>query len=137
MAENQPLRVAVGLLQRGNLYLLGKRPAGKDHAGLWEFPGGKFEPGESLLQALTRELREELDIQLQGCQMVTIQEHDYGGYRVQLEIARATGWLGQPQARVHDQLGWFSLPQIARLELPAANYAILDLLQSAELASAR
>ncbi len=131
------LQVAVGLIQQGDCYLLGKRPAGKNHAGKWEFPGGKFEAGENLQQALARELKEELGIQVESCQPLAVHHHDYGDYSVQLELARVGRWLGQAEALEHSELGWFKLAQMASLELPSANYAIVELLQQLERANSR
>lgn len=132
----QPLRVAVGLIEQEGRYLLGKRPAGKDQAGKWEFPGGKFEAGEGLHQALTRELHEELGIDVLQSVPLANHRHAYPGFEVILEVAYVTRWQGEPRALEHDALGWFSLEEIALLELPQANYALLPMIQAGSSISA-
>lgn len=127
---NKSLRVAVGVLRRDDTYLLGQRPSSKDHAGKWEFPGGKFESGETLSAALSRELQEELGIRSGRITPLFLHSHDYGGYRVDLDVALVEDWQGEPRAIEHQSLGWFYLEEIEGMELPEANYALVRQLKA-------
>ncbi|HXF47748.1 MAG TPA: NUDIX domain-containing protein [Burkholderiaceae bacterium] len=114
--------VAVGVLLRDDgSVLLADRPAGKPYAGYWEFPGGKIESGESVTQALARELREELGVEIDTPAPWVTFEYDYPHARVRLHFARVYRWRGAPHAREGQRLGFFApggeLPQPL---LPAA-----------------
>ena len=127
--------VAAGLILRADgKLLLGQRPEGKPWAGWWELPGGKLEPGETVLQALARELDEELGIQVtQACPWVTY-VHAYPHTTVRLAFCHVTGWTGEPQGRENQQLRWVdpahadvvgellpaTLPPLRWLQLPTA-----------------
>jgi len=90
--------VAVGVLIRADgAVLMADRPAGKPYAGYWEFPGGKIEDGETVEQALARELAEELGIRVQGSLPWTVLEHDYPHAYVRLHFRRVYRWRGEPQ----------------------------------------
>jgi 8-oxo-dGTP diphosphatase len=78
-------------------YLLAQRPPGKAYAGYWEFPGGKVEPGETLLAALKREIREELDIEVLAATPWLTRRHVYEHASVELHFFRVTAWRGQPR----------------------------------------
>lgn len=116
------LEVAVGILERGDgAVLFGQRRVGKPYAGWWEFPGGKLEPGESVEQALARELREELGIEIERSFPWVIREHVYPHAHVRLSFRRVAQWRGAPHARERQALAWRfpSSPGLAPL-LPAA-----------------
>lgn len=92
-------QVAVGVLVRADgAVLLADRPAGKPYAGYWEFPGGKIEPGESVEQALARELAEELGVQVRGSLPWTVIEYDYPHAYVRLHFRRIFDWDGAPRS---------------------------------------
>jgi len=91
--------VAVGVLIRADgAVLMADRPAGKPYAGYWEFPGGKIEPGETVAQALERELAEELGVRVHASLPWTVIEHDYPHAYVRLHFRRVYRWEGEPQA---------------------------------------
>jgi len=103
--------VAVGVLVRPDgCFLLTSRPAGKVYAGYWEFPGGKFEAGESVEQALQRELLEELDIQTGIIQRWRQELVDYPHALVRLHFCKVLSWSGELQMRESQQASWQSLP---------------------------
>jgi 8-oxo-dGTP diphosphatase len=108
-AGREPVDVAVGVLIRPDgRFLLASRPAGKPYAGYWEFPGGKLEPGESVEQALTRELHEELGIDLGLVCRWVVRVFDYPHARVRLHFCRVFDWSGELHAREAQQYGFFS-----------------------------
>ncbi|MEY3502459.1 MAG: hypothetical protein RL763_527 [Pseudomonadota bacterium] len=99
------VQVAVGVLIRPDGYfLLTTRPAGKDYAGYWEFPGGKLEQGETVAQALTRELREELGIEVTQCLAWQSECIDYPHALVQLHFYKVLAWQGELE------FAWEQLP---------------------------
>ena len=111
MTQNTPTRkvteVAVGVIfnQEGE-FLLAKRPKGKPYEDYWEFPGGKLEQGESVHQALARELREELGIEISGSQAWEMIEHDYPHAYVRLHLCLVKDWTGQAQGLEGQELHW-------------------------------
>ncbi len=99
--------VAVGILIRADgAVLFGQRRAGKPYAGWWEFPGGKLEAGESVEQALARELREELGIETIRSHPWVVREHVYPHAHVRLHFHRIVEWRGTPRAREGQALAW-------------------------------
>lgn len=102
-----PLEVAVAVLIRvDGRVLLARRPADKVYAGYWEFPGGKVEPGESVRDALARELREELAIEVERAYPWTTQVYTYPHATVRLHFQRVLAWRGEPHPVEHDGLSW-------------------------------
>ena len=104
--------VAVGVLLRPDgTVLLGNRPEDKPWPGWWELPGGKLEPGESVMQALARELHEELGIQIHTATPWVTYVHTYPTTTVRLAFCRVTGWDGEPQGLEGQLLRWVPLTQ--------------------------
>ncbi len=105
---NRPVtEVAAGiLLDSEGRYLLGQRPAGKPYAGYWEVPGGKIESGETVFQALRRELQEELGIDIQSSEELTVLEHDYPHAYVRLHVSLIRHWVGTPKGCEDQALSW-------------------------------
>ncbi|MDD5029242.1 MAG: NUDIX domain-containing protein [Rhodoferax sp.] len=110
-AQRAVVDVAVGVLvQSDGQFLLTSRPAGKVYAGYWEFPGGKFEAGESVEQALQRELHEELGIQTGTIQRWRQELVDYPHALVRLHFCKVLDWTGALQMRESQQASWQRLP---------------------------
>lgn len=109
---NRPVtEVAVGVLvQPDGSFLLASRPRGKVYAGYWEFPGGKLEAGESVGQALRRELHEELGIEVQEIQPWKSQLVDYPHALVRLNFCKVLRWQGELQMREGQSCAWQQLP---------------------------
>ena len=106
-----PVDVAVGvLIDAEGRFLLTSRPAGKVYAGYWEFPGGKLEAGESVEQALRRELHEELGIEIGAVQPWQIEELDYPHARVRLHFCKVYAWRGEFEMREQQAMAWQTLP---------------------------
>ena len=131
MALPNPVRQAVlaAVIRRGDAYLLARRPAHKRHGGLWEFPGGKLEPGESWKEAAERELREELGVEVRTVGDPIFRRTDPGSpfeiVFVPVEIE------GEPQPLEHDELRWVPLTGMRDLELAPTDHAFVDFLSSA------
>jgi 8-oxo-dGTP diphosphatase len=113
------VEVAVGVLIRANGdFLLTSRPEGKVYAGYWEFPGGKLEPGESVEQALARELLEELGIQTGQILRWKIELVDYPHALVRLHFCKVPDWSGDLQMREAQSFAWQQLPVTVAPVLP-------------------
>jgi len=107
----RPLDVAVGVLIDGaGRFLLTSRPTGKVYAGYWEFPGGKLEAGESVEQALRRELHEELGITIGHAAPWRTEIVDYAHARVRLHFCKVSAWTGEFQMREGQAMAWQTLP---------------------------
>ncbi|WP_119355019.1 NUDIX domain-containing protein [Azohydromonas sediminis] len=114
-----PVDVAVGvLLDADGRFLLTSRPAGKVYAGYWEFPGGKLEPGESVEQALRRELHEELGITIGTVQPWRQELVDYPHALVRLHFCKVFVWTGTFEMREGQRMAWQTLPVEVRPVLP-------------------
>ncbi len=119
-------RVVAAVLERSGRYLVGRRPPDGLLGGLWEFPGGKVEPGETLAQALRREVREELGTRVAVGKVLGRVEHGYTHYRVTLS-GLACRLLGPaPRALHHTALRWVTRTELDRLALPQANRRLLE-----------
>jgi len=106
-AAAQPIDVAVGILMKPNGdVLLGQRPAGKPYAGYWEFPGGKVDPGETILDALKREFMEELGIEVLSADEWCGVEHVYEHAHVRLHFFISREWRGEPQSLEGQAFAW-------------------------------
>ena len=118
-AERTPVDVAVGVLfDADGRFLLTSRPEGKVYAGHWEFPGGKLEPGETVEQALRRELHEELGITIGPATPWRIELMDYPHALVRLHFCRVTAWTGTFEMRERQAMAWQTLPVEVRPVLP-------------------
>lgn len=119
MSERQPVDVAVGvLIDAAGRFLVTSRPAGKVYAGHWEFPGGKIEAGESVAQALQRELHEELGITIGDAQPWKTTLHDYAHALVRLHFCKVFNWHGDFEMREAQQMAWQTLPVVVAPLLP-------------------
>lgn len=113
--------VAVGILLRPDgAMLLTSRPSGKPFAGYWEFPGGKLESGESVEEALRRELVEELGVTIGPVERWKTTEHDYPHAQVRLHWCRVHEWAGDFEMREGQAMSWERLPLQVAPVLPGA-----------------
>ena len=124
--EVGPVHVAVGVvLDPARRVLITRRASNSHQGGLWEFPGGKVEPGENLLLALARELREELGIEIGRTSPLLAVNHDYGDKRVVLDVHVVWDFDGQAQALEQQPMAWVAPGELARYRFPAANVPII------------
>ena len=111
--------VAVGLLMAPDgRFLLTSRPVGKVYAGYWEFPGGKLEAGESVEQALRRELQEEIGVTIGSAHTWRDSLVDYPHALVRLHFCKVFDWQGEFEMREAQQMAWQTLPVEVRPLLP-------------------
>ena len=109
--ERTPVDVAVGvLIDADGRFLLTSRPEGKVYAGYWEFPGGKLEAGETVEQALRRELHEELGITIGVAFPWKVELMDYPHARVRLHFCKVYDWAGTFEMRERQAMAWQTLP---------------------------
>ncbi|EYC50420.1 7,8-dihydro-8-oxoguanine-triphosphatase [Hylemonella gracilis str. Niagara R] len=126
----QHTEVAVGILIRDDgALLLSSRPEGKPYAGYWEFPGGKLEAGETVVQALRRELIEELGVTIADAEVWKVTEHDYPHALVRLHWCKVRAWSGEFEMREGQQMAWQTFPLTVSPVLPGA-YPVLDWLEA-------
>lgn len=121
------MHVAVGIIRNSlGEILIAKRPEGKYKAGLWEFPGGKVEAGEDTLQALTRELQEELNIQVMEAKPWLQIQHDYGDRVVLLDAWQVTEFSGTPRGAEGQVIAWVSVCKLHQFDFPDGNRVLLE-----------
>jgi 8-oxo-dGTP diphosphatase len=114
-----PVDVAVGvLIDADGRFLLTSRPPGKVYAGHWEFPGGKVEPGETIEQALGRELHEELGITIGHAHRWQVAVFDYPHALVKLHFCKVFEWSGRFEMREGQAMAWQTLPVAVHPVLP-------------------
>jgi 8-oxo-dGTP diphosphatase len=125
------VHVAAGVvLNAQHDVLLALRPLDKHQGGLWEFPGGKVEPNETVAAALARELYEELNLTVTTAEPFLIQEHDYGDKLVKLDVWLVREFSGEPHGREGQTLRWVPLTELGSYQFPAANNVIVKTLLS-------
>jgi 8-oxo-dGTP diphosphatase len=118
-ADRKVVEVAVGVLvQADGQFLLTSRPCGKVYEGYWEFPGGKLEPGESVEQALRRELQEEIGITIGAVHPWKVEMVDYPHALVRLNFCKVFDWTGELQMHEGQSFAWQSLPVTVQPVLP-------------------
>jgi 8-oxo-dGTP diphosphatase len=122
---------AVALIDVDGRVLLAQRPAGKSMAGLWEFPGGKVESGETPEAALIRELHEELGIETwESCLApLTFASHAYDDFHLLMPLFACRKWQGQPHAKEDQALKWVRPERLRDFPMPAADIPLIPILR--------
>jgi 8-oxo-dGTP diphosphatase len=125
------LVVAVALVDVDGRVLLAQRPAGKAMAGLWEFPGGKVQPGEAPEAALIRELKEELGIDVtEGCLApLTFASHRYETFHLLMPLYVCRRWQGEAAAREGQSLAWVRPQKLDHYAMPPADKPLVAMLR--------
>ncbi|MES2979422.1 MAG: NUDIX domain-containing protein [Pseudomonadota bacterium] len=135
-AERGVVDVAVGILLRPDgKFLLTSRPQGKVYEGYWEFPGGKLEAGETVEQALRRELQEEIGVMIGAVEHWKIQQVDYPHALVRLHFCKVRQWQGELSMREGQSSAWQELPVTVAPVLPGT-LPVLDWFETERAASA-
>ena len=122
------LVAAAALVRSDGCLLLAQRPKGKAMAGLWEFPGGKVEAGESPQGALARELKEELGVAVVEADMqaFSFASHAYEKFHLLMPVFMIRRWEGEAEAREGQQLAWVSAAEIRRYPAPEADVPLFE-----------
>ena len=122
MAERRIIEVVGAIIRDGDRYLVGQRAANKAQGGLWEFMGGKIEPGETPEQALARECREELALEIEDEHIIDSVVHEYPEKTIRLTLISCSPKSGSiPKALEHQQIRW-----VTRAEMDTMDFAPAD-----------
>jgi len=123
--------VAVALVDADNRVLLAQRPPGKAMAGLWEFPGGKLNPGETPEAALIRELEEELGVDVRASCLapLTFASHAYETFHLLMPLYICRTWRGRLTAREGQKLAWVAPQRLRDYPMPPADAPLIPMLQ--------
>lgn len=124
------MRVAVGVIQNAQgRFLITQRPHHTSHGGFWEFPGGKLQDGESAEAALIRELKEEINLDVQSSTFISEIVHDYEDKQVTLLVFQVKAYRGQPICRESQlDLRWVAGSDLSQYSFPKANHKLLKML---------
>jgi mutator protein MutT len=120
------VHAAIAVIERSGRYLVSHRRAGSHLAGLWEFPGGKRQSGETWQACLRREMREELSVEVACGRRLAPIRFAYSDRRVRLEVFRCRIVRGRPRALHAQAIRWVTPAQLARLRVPSANHALIQ-----------
>ena len=126
-ADRSTVVVAAAIIERDGRWLMARRLQGTHLEGLWEFPGGKVDPGETLEACLARELSEELGVAAHVGRLRWSTAHDYPARRIELHFYDCA-IAGEPQPLLGQELRWVSAPELASLPLPEADAGLVALL---------
>lgn len=125
------MRVAVAVIYNAfQQILIAQRPLHKPHGGLWEFPGGKVEKGEKVEQALIREIKEEVDLNILSYTSLGEISHTYGSKEVYLHLFQVNQFQGEAKCCEGQQnLRWVSIEEFEQYLFPEANWQIIEIIQ--------
>ena len=122
---------AAALVDPDNRVLIAERPAGKQLAGMWEFPGGKLAPGETPEEALVRELKEELDIEvcLECLAPFTFASHTYDAFHLMMPLYLCRNWEGEVTPREGQRVKWVRASKLPDYPMPPADLPLIPFLR--------
>ena len=118
-------RSIAGLAERNGQYFLAKRKPGGDLGGLWELPGGKLEEGESPSQAMEREWKEELEIEIHTGSLLTSSTFSHNGKEFELEVYEVSFKEQKMVLNEHEETGWFHKSEVEKLDLAGSDRTAL------------
>ena len=125
--DKKIVEVVGAIIKNGNRYLVGQRAANKSQGGLWEFMGGKIEPGETPEQALARECREELDIEIENERIIDSVVHEYPEKTIRLTLIECTPKLGSvPRVSEHQDIRWVTRKEMESLDFAPADRDLIQ-----------
>ena len=125
--ERDPIHVVAGVLRNGRGdVLIARRPEHVHQGGLWEFPGGKSEPGEQPGDVLRRELAEELGVEVLEARPLITVEHDYGDRLVILDVWQVLGWRGRVHGREGQTIEWVPPARLGERQFPPADEPVIS-----------
>ena len=127
MHDKHIIDVVGAIIKDGDRYLVGQRPANKSQGGLWEFMGGKIEPGETPEQALARECREELALEIEKEHIIDSVVHEYPEKTIRLTLISCSPKSGSiPKALEHQQIRWVTHEEMDALDFAPADRELID-----------
>ena len=127
MSSKNIVDVVGAIIKDGDRYLVGQRAAKKDQGGLWEFMGGKIEPGETPEQALARECREELALEIENECIIDSVVHEYPEKTIRLTLISCSPKSGSvPKALEHQQIRWVTVPEMRGMPFAPADSELID-----------
>jgi 8-oxo-dGTP diphosphatase len=129
--KNLIIVASIALIDTSNQILIAKRPNKKHLSGLWEFPGGKIEKGESPENALIREVKEELNININNkcIAPLTFSEFDYKKFHLLLLLYVCRRWEGEPMSMEKNEIKWVKANTLRQYKMPPADDALIYILQ--------
>ncbi len=120
------VHVAVGVIKKNNAIFICKRADEQHQGGLWEFPGGKVEAGESVFAALKRELIEEVGLTIHSSSQLMVIEHDYGDKCVKLDVHVVSNFSGEAHGAEGQPSEWVAISELENYDFPEANAEIIE-----------
>jgi len=127
MHDKHIIDVVGAIIKDGERFLVGQRPANKSQGGKWEFMGGKIEPGETPEQALARECREELSLEIENERIVDSVVHEYPEKTIRLTLIACTPKPGSvPKALEHQQIRWVTRAEMDSLDFAPADRELIE-----------
>ena len=123
-------QIGVAVIDRQGKILIDRRRDEGDMGGLWEFPGGKIEPGETIEECIKREIKEELNIEIAVGDRLTTITHAYENFNVTLYVHICRHLSGEPQPIECEEICWVEANCLSRYRFPTANLQIIELLQA-------
>ncbi|MET6759852.1 8-oxo-dGTP diphosphatase MutT [Pseudoalteromonas sp. NCIMB_1079] len=120
------VHVAVGVIKKNNAIFICKRADEQHQGGLWEFPGGKVEAGESVFVALKRELIEEVGLTIHSSSQLMVIEHDYGDKCVKLDVHVVSNFSGEAHGAEGQPSEWVAISELENFDFPEANAEIIE-----------
>ena len=131
MRNSNLVIVVAAVIEQNGSFLVTRRLEGTHLAGLWEFPGGKIGSGETHVEGLTREIREELDAEVDVGPLVFETEHEYADRSISLHFYRCT-LRGAPRPLLGQQMQWVARAELPALDFPPADAELIRLLTEGE-----
>ncbi len=125
--------VAAGLIWKDGKVLIAKRPGGSHLEGLWEFPGGKQEKGESLKTCLEREIREELGFQIRAGEVLLTVDHEYVSRAISLHVINCHSIEGEAEALEGQEIRWVAPAELDALTFPPPDKRVIEFLRLREV----
>ena len=127
MNDMHIIDVVGAIIREGDRYLVGQRAANKAQGGMWEFMGGKIEPGETPEQALARECREELDLEIENERIIDSVVHEYPEKTIRLTLIECSPKAGSvPKALEHQQIRWVTRGEMDTLDFAPADRELIN-----------
>ena len=133
MPEKPFIRVAAALIEEKGRYLISRREKGVHLEGMWEFPGGKCETGESFESCLRREILEELGVEIYQSQLFMTQEHEYPEKIVELKFFFCSIFQGEPKPLACEEFCWVKVEELGEFEFPPADKPVVRRLMSGHI----